>query len=376
MKSKRGWLQIGVGILVVILLIAGGFALYRFVGWEWLAELPGIQMLLGQFGGSGPSATGNAASKDEAAQLVQEGASLEKEGRYRQALQVYERARELAPDEPVVYLALASVHETLGDVERALAQLRKAAELDPDSAVIQRYLGRLQCRVGDTERCIATLEHAVEMEPDDPLNHYFLAIAYQENAGATLSRAFDQFEETLELNPDLGEAHYHLGLLHRSQPGSEALALESFYRALQVAVDTEDDDLAAKVHAELASLYTGWDNFTRCIESWEEVLKRKPDDSDAHRRLGLCYAMRGEKGDLEKAVIEMEQALVRDFDQIDAYYYFLGKYYALERGDHDRAAWALEQFMRLTDNEQLKSQVEEWIEQGIAEMEDAPEEQP
>jgi hypothetical protein len=32
--------------------------------------------------------------------------------------------------------------------------------------------------------------------------------------------------------------------------------------------------------------------------------------------------------------------------------------------------------MRLTDNEQLKSQVEEWIEQGIAEMEDAPEEQP
>ena len=86
--------------------------------------------------------------------------------------------------------------------------------------------------------------------------------------------------------------------------------------------------------------------------------------------------MRGEEGDLEKAVIEMEQALVRDFDQIDAYYYFLGKYYALERGDYDRAAWALEQFLRLTDNQQLKSQVEEWIEQGMAEMEDAPEEQP
>jgi tetratricopeptide (TPR) repeat protein len=102
------------------------------------------------------------------------------------------------------------------------------------------------------------------------------------------------------MEPEFGEAHLGLGLLYRSQPGKEMLAVEEFKQALDAAVDADNQDLAAKARAELATLYYAQDNYSRCVDEWQQVPAVSPDDAVAHRRLGLCYAMRGEEGDLEQ----------------------------------------------------------------------------
>jgi tetratricopeptide (TPR) repeat protein len=105
------------------------------------------------------------------------------------------------------------------------------------------------------------------------------------------------------------------------------------------------------------------DNYSQCIDEWKRVLAANPNDAVAHRRLGLCYAMRGEEGDLEQAIAELEQALALDSRYVDAYYFFLGRCYALEKEDVPRAVWALEQFLRFSDDEALNAEARDWIEQ-------------
>jgi tetratricopeptide (TPR) repeat protein len=294
-------------------------------------------------------------------QLLARGAELEAEESYREAEQVYQKARDRMPNRVEPYLGLASVYEALGQVDDAMEQLEKAVELAPEDARVQRGLGRMQCIDGDTEACIQTLEKAVELAPDEPLGHYWLGLAYQRATEQDEQKAEEQLFEALRLEPDLGRAHLALGSLYRGQPGQEARAFEELERALDVALETGDTDLETKARAELATLYYGQDNYTQCIEEWLRVLEEYPKDPDARRRLGLCYAMRRGEGDMERAITELELALDLDFEQMDAYYFYLGQYYATQE-DYARAFLAWDQFLRFSDNEELKNEVRGWIE--------------
>jgi tetratricopeptide (TPR) repeat protein len=329
-----------------------------------VAELDGVSWLLARLG------IGQDDSGETALRLLKQGAELEKEERYREAIQVYEQVLEFAPDEVTAYVALSSAYEALGERDQALARLEEAAQLAPDNADVLRRLGRLQCTSGDFSACIESLEKAVELEPDDSQGHYFLALAYQYGAQDGLDKAEAQYQEALRADPSLGRAHLALASLYRSVPGKEVLAVEEVKRALDLALEANDEELATRARSELARLYYARDQYDECIDEWKQVLESEPDDSAAHRRLGLCYAMRGEEGDLEQAVTELERALVLDYSHVDAYYFFLGRYYAEEKKDYPRAMFAWDQFLRLSDNKELRGRVREWVEAYQADLEE------
>ena len=362
MRSKRLWVFVSLAVPVVFLLGAGAFWMVRSEGGveslsvlgKGIAKLEGIQWLLSRLDIGQPD------RQETVVQLLKRGSALEEDGRYQEALQAYEEALEISPNESTVYLGLASAHEGLGEAEQALAQLEKAAELAPEDANIQRHLGRLQCISGDYETCIKTLQKAVEMEPDDAWGRYWLGLAYQHGAEDGLDKSLAEYQEALRVDPRLGKAHLALGLLLRDMPGQQVLAIEEVKKALDAALEVGDEELAAKAHAELASLYYARDEYDRCIEQWKQVLETTPDDADAHRRLGLCYAMRRGTGDLELAVQEMETALALDFDHMDAYYFYLGQHYATQK-DYGRAIFAWDQFLRFSDSEELNAEVRGWI---------------
>ena len=362
-RTCRTWLivalAIGVGLVlavVLVLMVRAGIGVRgaRRLG-QSVVELPGIQLLLGQLD------LGWAGIEAKARQLLERGAELEREERYNEAVRLYEEARDLMPDDVDPYLALARAYAAQGEWSKALEQLEKAVEVDAEDAGAQRELGVMLCRRQEYEPCVEALEKAVELAPDDSLNRYWLGLAYQQSAQQGENRAHEQYVEALRIDPEFGLAHLALGRLYRSQPGNEALALEALERALDAALESGDEDLEAKARSELAAFYYGQDNYAQCIEEWLEVLEEYPEDADAHRRIALCYAMRREEGDIEQAIDEFERALQLDFEQMDAYYFYLGQYYA-HQDDYPRAFLAWEQFLRFSDNEELKAQVGEWLE--------------
>jgi tetratricopeptide (TPR) repeat protein len=112
----------------------------------------------------------------------------------------------------------------------------------------------------------------------------------------------------------------------------------------------------------LAHYYGSQSNYDLCIQESLKAVELQPQDEDALRRLGLCYIMRSGAGDLERAVAALEQALVVDFEQIDTYYLILGQYYA-NQDEFARAFLAWDQFMRFSEDEDLKAEVGRWLDE-------------
>jgi tetratricopeptide (TPR) repeat protein len=300
--------------------------------------------------------------KDVALQWLERGAELEQNRQYEGALKAYERALELAPDEALVHLAMGSAYVGLEERDEARDHLEKAVELDPDNATVRRHLGRLLCVVGEYEACVSTLEKAVEIDPEDVVARTWLGLAYQQSGENGFNKALAAYQEVLEIDPDLAPAHLALGYLYESRPGREVLAIEHFKKALEAAVEGEEEELAAEARAKLADLYYARDSFSECIDELQQVLEDSPDDADAHRRLGICYALRGQAGDLDQGIEELETALADTFSEIDLYYLYLGDYYAADE-DYTRAVWAWEQFLRFSDDEDMKAEVQDRIDQ-------------
>jgi tetratricopeptide (TPR) repeat protein len=303
--------------------------------------------------------------------MVESADRLAQGGNYEEAIAAYERAIELAPRETAAYLGLARVYEAQEDWERSLETLRAAAEANPGNADVLQNLGRLHCLRNETEACIEKLEEAATLAPEDAWTHYLLSLAYQQSAERGENEALARIREALRLDPTLAKGYLVLAELYRTQPGGVPLAVEAYQKAIDEAGKAGDEELARRARADLARLYYAEDRYDACIEEWQKVLEADPEDPDAHRRLGLCYGMRGQSGDVERAVAALETALRLDFEQIDAYYLYLGQYYASQE-DYPRAFLAFDQFLRLSENEALKEDVGEWMEAYRQYLEEGP----
>lgn len=357
--NRREWIIAGVTAAIVLLVVAGAYVLFFSGSLGPLAqavqELPGIQYLLARTG------AGRAALEPQVAEWIEAGEGLEARGEWGEAIRAYEKARELAPEESAPYLGLASVYEALEELDRAVEQAGRAAELAPEDASVLRTLGRLQCLSGDGAACVETLQRAVQLDPESAQGHYLLALAYQQDAEGDLDRALRAHREAIRLRPDLAIAHLAIAELYASQPGYEPVAIEAFQEAARIAREGDLPEIEARAYAGLAALYYQEDEYQACIDTWQQALEVNPEDPDALRRLGLCYVMRREEGDLERALQALESALVLDYGQIDAYYFILGQYYATEE-DWPRAMFAWDQFLRFSTDEERNEIVRGWME--------------
>ena len=74
-------------------------------------------------------------------------------------------------------LAWAYAVRRLGDVPAALELYERATRLQPENAITWRYLGQYQFAVGRRQAAVDSLTRAHELDPNDPLAESWLAIA-------------------------------------------------------------------------------------------------------------------------------------------------------------------------------------------------------
>jgi tetratricopeptide (TPR) repeat protein len=113
----------------------------------------------------------------------------------------FERALELAPEQPYVLNYLAYSWADQGThLSRAKAMIERAAELRPNDGSIIDSLGWVLLRQGDTPEAVRTLERAVEIEPEDSTINGHLGDAYW--AAGRKREAQFQWRRALTLNPE------------------------------------------------------------------------------------------------------------------------------------------------------------------------------
>lgn len=153
----------------------------------------------------------------EAAEAL--GVILGRNGRYHEAIDIFRRLEEIAPDEPLLHTNLSLFYMKIGDRQEAERQreqatLKRFASLDDAREAAERADLEATARREDAARRLAMFAEVLELDPDDPL-----ALLSAGNALATLERH--------------AEAEPLLGRAVAAQPDNSALYL-AHGRALEL----------------------------------------------------------------------------------------------------------------------------------------------
>lgn len=107
-----------------------------------------------------------------------QGYALDRLGQHADAIESYERALRISPEEEGTWLALGQSQMDLGQTERAIQTYRKALGIRPESAPAYLALGDAYQTLGRLDLAIANFRECVRYDPDSAKGWYGLAVAY------------------------------------------------------------------------------------------------------------------------------------------------------------------------------------------------------
>lgn len=198
------------------------------------------------------------------------------------AMACFRRAAELEPNEPVIFLAMASIEMNRGELDEAERLARHALAIDPATAQAYIHLGRIARRRGREDEAVALFHKAIEMDPGSAG-----AAAYNEIADTHLmAHRYDEarkaFRSALGLDALNGEAHDGLANICLIEG-----RLDEAERHLMLALKFEPAQPLALT--SLASVWIRREHYDEAIALCNQALAISPKFPLALKNRGLAY---------------------------------------------------------------------------------------
>jgi tetratricopeptide (TPR) repeat protein len=213
----------------------------------------------------------------------------------RQAMQMYEQALALAPNDYFLHLNFVAFLEAKGFLSQAIVEARHCCELLPWVPGIHYHTATLLVREGETTEAADYFSRALAIQ-----NDYAEAL---EGMGEILAneqktdQAMDWFKRAIRANPDYVETYLDLGFLEQNQEQMDA-AMASYQKAASLEPDGPADYFN---QANIAAVSYQWDQAIACLHA---VVKARPDFWQAHYQLGIQLAAKGQTQEAQREFSE------------------------------------------------------------------------
>ncbi|HEY3347124.1 MAG TPA: tetratricopeptide repeat protein, partial [Nitrospirota bacterium] len=207
---------------------------------------------------------------DQVRPLTALGLALWKEGRTAEALKVFRRAIELDPKFAPAQYNFADLCKNQNMPDLALQHYQKALELEPDDSQYLNGIGKFYFEMGDYTKALEYYHRAILRNPDYLFAHLNLGNLYlTREKGAEAAR---ELEKAIELDPNLPVAHSYLGAAYLMMGKYQDAVRES---AESLRLNPGDPFLYLNMAA--ASEHIG--DKKQAIEYYKQFLQlAKPDD--------------------------------------------------------------------------------------------------
>ena len=228
-----------------------------------------------------------------------------KAGRKKDAVHQYGLLIDLYPDDPNVYIGLASLYTQDDEMDKALEVLdRGLASPAQDKAKLTRFKGFIYSSSRKYEQAIELYLGILESAPSDIQALFYLASAYERSGQREL--AIKKFRQCLALDPDNAEVNNYLGYMYAENGEMLDEALAMIKKALGV-----DPNNGAYIDS------LGWAYFQKgmldeALRELERAAALIDDDPTVRDHLGDVYYKAGET---DKAIAEWEKALQMEPEQ-------------------------------------------------------------
>jgi tetratricopeptide (TPR) repeat protein len=180
--------------------------------------------------------------------LVNSGNLLAYQGQTTKAIQNYQRALQLDPNDAEAHCDLGGVLAHQGQFTEAMEHCEQALQLNPDDAQARNNLGFALASQGNWNQAVLDFERAVALNPKYADAQVNLGVAL-----AKLGRwaeAIRHYEQALQVKPDFADAHFNLGVALAHQ-GKLNEAVPQFQETLNLATAQGNTALVTAARAHL-----------------------------------------------------------------------------------------------------------------------------
>ena len=230
------------------------------------------------------------------------------EGKLPQAIDSYEQAIRIDPDNDVPYIRQARLLIYTRDTARALGRAEQAVELKPNSSENLAYY----CRALDWEaqyaEALDACACAIELDPNYAESYAFLSEIYADLGNWRLAQANAQ--TALEANFQSMDAQHNMGYALEVQ-GRYREAVEYYENAISLAPNL------APLYVTAGRIYhNGLGDYETAIDRYKKAIKLSPFDPEPYDLLGWTYYFNGED---VRAIDALEQSLGIDPTYVNPY---------------------------------------------------------
>ena len=220
----------------------------------------------------------------------------------------------LTPDNPNIYLNLATIYEQQGDLVKAADNLRKVIELVPQGKFAQQAKvrlgiieGILMMREGNLQEALDTLDSVIEMSPDNPAALFAIAEIHQ--MMGQLGESEEAFKKVIQISPNHLEARLRLaGIYVETNRLTEGI--DALQEIVKLGKGSPQEQRASGILERLkATRDESMDEaqrIQRAQERYQQIIASEPDNLEAHFNLGRIYYQQGKR---QEARLEMEEVV-------------------------------------------------------------------
>jgi tetratricopeptide (TPR) repeat protein len=179
----------------------------------------------------------------EIKETFERGVKLSEAGNYAEAIEEFKKLLEKAPEEPVLYTAIAKAQSSLGNNEESLANYKKAIELDAYNADLYMNMGVVLNTLGKVDESREAFKKSASLDPASAGKKYY-------NLGATLinsndtSGAIEAFKQAIVADPGYDESYYQLGICLSGGADTIPAAIEAFKKYVEIGTKPDQVQVA------------------------------------------------------------------------------------------------------------------------------------
>ena len=268
--------------------------------------------------------------------------AFQQRGDYRQAIENYDGAIELDPQNPVFYNNRGTTKTALGEFQRAITDLDKAIKLNPQYAAAYNNRGGAKNALGDHQGAVEDFGRAIDLDPTDAgaynnrgvakiglddregaIAEYNTSIrldprnafAYN-NRGKTKREMGDQkgaiadYDKAAELSPNFAEIYNNRGVA-KGDLGDFQGAIADCSRAIEL------NPKYATAYYVRGAAWRALSDLQGAVADLDKAIELKPEYTDAYSERG---AAKRESGEYREAILNCDKAIELDPRYAKAYY--------------------------------------------------------
>jgi tetratricopeptide (TPR) repeat protein len=211
-------------------------------------------------------------------------------GNHEDAIEYFNRAKEMNYRESNLYVLLKDAYVNIGDSISAEKILQEGFQKFPQDNTVLVELVNFYINADNAQQALNYLALAKEQEPNNPSYHFAEGTLY-ERIGEP-EKAVPAYERALELDPDLFEPNYNMGVMH-------------YNHAVNMLIEANEIMDNVKFEAARDAAY---DELRLAVPFLEQAHKADPEHEDTMDTLRIIYYRLG----MEEKLEEMNKKLGRE----------------------------------------------------------------